>query len=161
LDGKPVSSIAKDAFSGNANLTRVILPTGITNIEADTFSGCGKLKEIGFRGTPPASIGANALKTGNANTVIDYNADFAKQWAPKGETLWNGYSITPCLWGNVTGSGTVNAGDAAKILRYIVKLDTLTDMQLFKAEVNLDGIVSAADAAKILRYIVKLESSLL
>jgi hypothetical protein len=114
------------------------------------------LAEIGFRGAPPTSIGANALNTGNANTVIYYNANFAKQWAPNGETTWNGYSIVPCLWGNVSGSGAVNAGDAASILRWIVKLDALSNVQLFKADVDLDGNVSAADAAKILRWIVKL-----
>jgi len=159
LGGKPVSTIAAGAFSGNTNLTRVIIPDSVKTVEAGAFSGCGNLAEIGFRGGPP-SVGANALNTGNANTVIYYNANFKKQWAPNGETEWNGYNIKPCLWGNVTGTGSVNAGDAAKLLRSIVKLENLSAFQQFQGDVDLNGIVTASDAARILRWLVRLESSL-
>jgi len=63
--------------------------------------------------------------------------------------------------GDVTETGTVTAADAAAILRYLVRLQTLTPSQLFAAKVTAGpGPVSAADAAKILRWLVRLEKEL-
>lgn len=66
-------------------------------------------------------------------------------------------TVNPSL-GDVDENGTVNAADAACILRYSVKLQTLSDKALVNGDVNLDGKVNAADSACILRYTVKLDT---
>ncbi|MDD3400872.1 MAG: dockerin type I domain-containing protein [Eubacteriales bacterium] len=60
------------------------------------------------------------------------------------------------LIGDATRNGSLDAADAARILRYIVKYETLTDLELLISDTNGDGDVTAADAANILRYIVHL-----
>ena len=63
-------------------------------------------------------------------------------------------------YGDVTGDGEVDIGDAIKILRYDAKLETLAQEALIAAEVTGDGVVDIGDAIKIMRYDAKLESSL-
>lgn len=60
--------------------------------------------------------------------------------------------------GDVDRDGSVSAADAAKVLRYLVKLESLGAEQLILADVDLDGHVTAADAAAILRYLVRLDT---
>ncbi|MDD3401095.1 MAG: dockerin type I domain-containing protein [Eubacteriales bacterium] len=62
--------------------------------------------------------------------------------------------------GDVNLDGDVTAADAALILRYIVKLETLSDLQKVNADVTYDSQITAADAARILRYVVKLVGDL-
>ena len=69
--------------------------------------------------------------------------------------------ITPPMRGDANCDNTINAADAAAILRHIVKLTTLSEQGLKNAKVTAgDGAVTAADAAKILRWIVRLEIAL-
>ncbi|MCL2695600.1 MAG: leucine-rich repeat domain-containing protein, partial [Clostridiales bacterium] len=88
LDGMAIVEIAPDAFAGKTALQRVIISDSVAAIGAGAFENCGGLTEIGFRGAPPA-VGENAFSAGNKDTVIYYDAAFAKQWAPNGETTWN------------------------------------------------------------------------
>jgi len=67
---------------------------------------------------------------------------------------------TAVIYGDVTGEGTVNIGDAIKVLRYDAKLESLTPQELVAAEVTGDGAVNIGDAIKILRYDAKLETTL-
>ncbi|MDO4564146.1 MAG: dockerin type I domain-containing protein [Clostridia bacterium] len=62
--------------------------------------------------------------------------------------------------GDVDLNGNIEAADASMILRYLVRLTDLTDIQLKNADVTFDEQVSASDAARILRYIVRLISDL-
>ncbi|MCL2695071.1 MAG: fibronectin type III domain-containing protein [Clostridiales bacterium] len=64
------------------------------------------------------------------------------------------------IWGDADGNGQVNAADAAKILRALVQLTTLTPKGEMQAKVTGGATVSAADAAKILRFLVDLVSDL-
>ncbi|MCL2695613.1 MAG: MBG domain-containing protein [Clostridiales bacterium] len=65
--------------------------------------------------------------------------------------------IAEGVMGNVSGTGAVNANDAAIILRSLVQLATLNKTQEILGDVNHDGRISAADAAQILRFLVQLE----
>lgn len=58
--------------------------------------------------------------------------------------------------GDVNLDGYITAADASLILRYIVKLQTLTELQKKNADVTFDNDITAADASRILRHIVKL-----
>lgn len=64
------------------------------------------------------------------------------------------------VFGDVTGDGVADIGDAIKLLRYDAKLVTLTEDELALADVTGNGEVDIADAVKILRYDAKLEDSL-
>jgi len=66
----------------------------------------------------------------------------------------------PIVWGDTDGNGSVSAADAALILRHLVRLETLSEEALTRANVTHTGTVSAADAAKILRFLVRLVASL-
>ena len=63
-------------------------------------------------------------------------------------------------YGDANCDGAITAADAALILRYIVKLNTLGGQCLANADANADGQITAADAALVLRFIVKLENKL-
>ncbi len=76
---------------------------------------------------------------------------------PIAEVHNDGTETPIMLLGDVDGDCTVTAEDAAMILRYVVRLITLEDMQLLAADANDDGKVTAADAALILRALVGLE----
>lgn len=67
---------------------------------------------------------------------------------------------TPVLYGDVDGNGSIDAADAALVLRYAVGLIDLTEAQKKAADVDGQPGVTVADAAAILRYVVKLISEL-
>lgn len=71
------------------------------------------------------------------------------------KTVYEGVNT---LLGDANENAVTNSADAAVILRYTVKLDTLSAQGLLNADVNLDKKVTAADAAAILRYTVKLDT---
>lgn len=58
------------------------------------------------------------------------------------------------LWGDSTRDGRVNAMDATRILRYVVRAITEDKIDLVAADVTGDGRVNAMDATRILRYVV-------
>ena len=60
-------------------------------------------------------------------------------------------------YGDINGDGFVKADDARLALRAAVKLDTLTETQCKKADMDKNGKVEAADARLILRTAIKLE----
>ncbi|MBR3272095.1 MAG: dockerin type I repeat-containing protein [Clostridia bacterium] len=55
--------------------------------------------------------------------------------------------------GDVDGENGVTKADALLVVRYVVGLETLTDEQKTRADVNGDGKVNALDAAAILRLV--------
>ncbi|MDD3400472.1 MAG: cohesin domain-containing protein [Eubacteriales bacterium] len=65
------------------------------------------------------------------------------------------------LWGDANCDGAVDAADAAKILRSVVKLDSLSELGKIQGDVRApydEGAPDSADAAAILRWIVHLIS---
>lgn len=55
-------------------------------------------------------------------------------------------------YGDVTGEGDVDIGDAVQILLYEAGLRTFTEQQLLAADVTGEGDVDIGDAVRILRY---------
>ena len=55
--------------------------------------------------------------------------------------------------GDVDGENGITRADALLVIRYLVGLESLTEEQLARADVNGDGKVNALDAAAILRMI--------
>ncbi|MBR2744226.1 MAG: dockerin type I repeat-containing protein [Clostridia bacterium] len=67
------------------------------------------------------------------------------------------------MLGDVDGSGTVNASDAARILIYAanmgVRFEAPTQQMLNVADINKDGVINASDAALVLIYAAKMGAS--
>lgn len=61
-----VTSINKNAFIKNTKLTNITIGANITQIGANAFKGCKKLKTITIKTTKLKSIGSNAFKGINA-----------------------------------------------------------------------------------------------
>ena len=61
-------------------------------------------------------------------------------------------------YGDIDGSGKIDAGDALAALQHSVSLRTLTDDQFRRADVDGSGKVDSSDALYILQYSVELIS---
>lgn len=126
---------------------------GVIELKADP---CGRV------GLLLNADGLTALAEERVNTQFvafegDLTADTAQLSLNKGSnaTLTAKYTLAYVL-GDADSNTRVNAADAACILRYTVKLQDLSAMQLLAADVTNDGKVGADDAAKLLRYTVSL-----
>jgi alpha-tubulin suppressor-like RCC1 family protein len=69
LNGLPVTSIGTNAFTANVfvsalQITNVLIPNTVTNLEEGAFQMCSNLAGVYFQGSPP-SLGANVF-TGDA-----------------------------------------------------------------------------------------------
>ena len=58
------------------------------------------------------------------------------------------------IYGDVNGDEKITARDALLILRYAIKLTTLTDVQIAVSDVNGDGKANTSDAMLIQRYAI-------
>lgn len=63
--------------------------------------------------------------------------------------------------GDIDRNNKVEVGDARRVLRVAVKLDTFSEEQETDADVDFDGAVTVADARSILRYAVGLSGFVL
>ena len=60
------------------------------------------------------------------------------------------------ILGDANSDNDVQVDDATKILRYVVDLETLTDVQTLAADVDGDGFVTVIDATIIQRYMAEM-----
>lgn len=69
------------------------------------------------------------------------------------------FNLTTGIRGDVDGSGTVNASDAARVLIYAanmgVRFELPTQQMLNIADINSDDVINASDAALILIFAAK------
>lgn len=56
VNGKPVTVISAGAFKNNKTVETVIIPSSVTTIEAEAFSGCTNLKTIVFKSKTRSEI---------------------------------------------------------------------------------------------------------
>ena len=171
-----IREIGGGAFMECTGLKRATIESGTLFIDLYAFAYCD-LEEVYFASTPPTLGRYEISELGEESSVflenhpsltLYYPAAYASDWAPNGESTWNGYKIAPyseipqplVAYGDANCDGKITAADAALILRYIVKLDPLSGAGLANADANGDGKITAADAAQILRFIVKLENKL-
>ena len=74
INGLPVEEIGNGAFKNNNNLTSVVVPSSVTNIETDAFIGCTALKKVtlpeGLINLSTSFKGCTALTTINLPTTV-------------------------------------------------------------------------------------------
>ena len=61
------------------------------------------------------------------------------------------------LLGDVNFDGLINAQDASKLKRLILKIDTPTELETTASDLNFDDRLNAQDASKMRRYILKID----
>ena len=75
-----VTSIGGSAFQYCSRLRSITIPAGVTSIGGDAFRNCSGLTSITFKGEPPTSVGTNAFKTNNTNTIGYYLSENKAAW---------------------------------------------------------------------------------
>lgn len=108
-----LTEISTNAFSNCIALERVIIQSNEIVIHNNAFNGCGNLHSIIFTKGTPAYFGETLFgetgKTPEGKGYISNSSDhrgeiipyptlyyteaYAAEWAPNGETEWNGYPI--------------------------------------------------------------------
>lgn len=78
-DGKPVTAIADNAFSGCSHVTQVEVQEGITSIGNSAFYGCSSLQVLALPDSL-SSVGANAFDYTGRFTVISHGNTYAYQY---------------------------------------------------------------------------------
>ncbi|MDO4543424.1 MAG: leucine-rich repeat protein [Clostridia bacterium] len=71
----------------------------------------------------------------------------------------NGERFRVIIMGDVTCDGETDSKDAAEILRAVVKLATLNELQENAANTQFAATYGAADAAAVLRFVVQLQAT--
>lgn len=83
-----VTGVNADAFSGNTNLTQVVIGKYVTKIGKNAFANCKKLKTIIVKGKKITSVGNNALKGTAKKVTIKVPSEkkkaYTKLWKGKG-----------------------------------------------------------------------------
>ena len=87
IGGKPVTSIAANAFLGCTSLQTVTISASITSIGNNAFSGSSSLSKAIFVGNAPTTVGAGAFATTTATFKVLYNGTATGFSSP----TWQGY----------------------------------------------------------------------
>ena len=155
-----LASIGDSAFLNCRMLNSVTIPMGVTSIGAYAFNGCSDLNEAVFLGAPPASFGSNVFKNCSSEICLWYYPEFKADWAPNGETTWNGYPIRmieqPIVPGDIDGSGRVDTSDVSALFAFLNGENTEIQEELIAAaDMNGDEQVDVLDITALLAVIAQ------
>jgi len=67
--------------------------------------------------------------------------------------------ILPYIMGDVNIDGKVTAKDSLILQRFIIKLESINNIQMFLGDVDQDNWLRTADCINILRYVIKLHTN--
>ena len=91
--GSSVASIGYETFSFCRALPTVNIPASVRSIDYGAFRMCSSMTSAVFAGSPPSSFDELVFDDCAEGFAIVYDPAYASQWAPNGETTWNGYPI--------------------------------------------------------------------
>gem|GEM_PF-1609712 len=151
-----VTTISSNAFRECTALTSITIPQSVTTIGDYAFYKCASLHSAVFLGSQP-EVFERVVFTGCApDFCIYYTEEHASEWAPDGETTWNGYPIQmiadpqpQITVGDADGNGVLSFSDVAALYNMILSGGGLTSEQAYVCDVNGDGAVSFADIAAL------------
>lgn len=157
-----VEKIGKNAFSGNKDLTQVVLPASVNEIGDYAFSGCDILTSITVKNKNCKLEGTRAFgdikhEDGSYTIVKCYYNSTAHKYAMK-----NGYHFelldkpTGLLYGDANMDGAVTWSDVMAVLQYVANEDKypLSDMGKINADCyNVGDGITGNDANAISDYL--------
>lgn len=153
-----VTSICHNAFEAS-RLTTISIPDSVTTIGMYAFAQ-SDLTTLTIL-NPDCILPENLFGLEDdisAKTIEGYDGSTAHAYAQKYGIKFRSLSAAPTdTLGDIDGSGTVNASDAANVLIAAAAIGAgkdsgLTAAQKKAADVNGDGSINATDAAIILQY---------
>lgn len=118
------------------------------------ITGVDDYHRIMFTGTKEGVVTLYAVAPNGLTASVEFEI---KAKYPETDTETNVDTDTSSdskKYGDVDGNGRITARDSLKVLRYTIKLETLSDDLLNLADVNKDGKVNSKDAMAILRFTV-------
>ncbi len=126
---------------------------------------------VAWAGAEPVSIiEATNMATVNFNVASTASADIpvavaVTQLTNDGASIADSSTYTVAsgtidladdiIYGDVNGTGTVDAGDASYILQCVAEYMTFTEEQIVAGDVNGTGTVDSGDASYILQYVAE------
>ncbi len=154
INGYKITAISDGAFK-DSPVTSIVLPETVTKIGAGAFAG-SNLKRITITANE-IEIAGDAFEGCENVTICCYSASkayaFAQAHGIKVELL----DAKPAVvYGDLDGSGNVDANDALLILKIAAKLQTPTEEQSIAGDVDKSGNVDANDALDVLKKAAKL-----
>ncbi|MBQ3087663.1 MAG: leucine-rich repeat protein [Clostridia bacterium] len=167
---------ANDLYLNEELVTDLVIPDGVTSINARAFYGCTALESVELPQSV-ASIGDNAFFGCTALTDITipnrdcsfgdsvfpylnihgYKDSTAQAYAKRYGHSFVALDASPeddIFYGDVDDNGSIEASDARLILRMTVGLEEVTNI----ADIDGDGAVTPEDARLILRVAVGSET---
>ncbi len=161
-----ITAICPSAFEGCSSLRSVYIPPSAENIAEDAFKGCGNFAISGKSGSFAEKF---AKEHGTEFRDCEGHSHMCYNWETDGESgesavFAEGDCEICCthvrlraegsdiISGDTDLDGTVNAKDAAAILKYDAQILPLSFLSAVRANVNFDDSVSTEDAIMILRY---------
>ena len=104
-----MTAIGADAFTGCFRLKSLAIPAGVDTIGDRAFAGCAKLKSITFEGDAPAEVGADIFGDAAAPDVIYISRD--RDGWPEPPAAWQGVPTAYTTGGQVSGVTSATSGN--------------------------------------------------
>ncbi len=160
-------TIVERAFSGNQEITSVIIPEGVTTIDYDAFCYCPKLTSV----TLPKSvtlIGEYAFDDCDALIDVYYggtvedreNIFICENNSPLMSASWHydDKTVTEIVPGDVNGDSVMNVSDLAQLKKLLAGLLSEVEIENLNADIDGNGTVNAGDLALLKKAIAGLAS---
>ncbi len=139
------TSVTDEKDASGAVIGKKFTYVGSKNITED-----GELFEVTFQVKDNVTENQKIELTYSAENTVDEEGQ-PIFWNVAGNTLACGLIL-----GDVDLDGEVTNADAVLLLRYLVDLETLSDIQKKNADVDQDGALTIADASKIIQSLIGL-----
>ena len=147
------------ATESPAEVTVLLTSEDITELSTDTLSKVVYMNQVATPSDGVLTFPIERAKLASATGLADYDGcTLYVKVGGSGIATMATLAVTfrdPAVvvtYGDVTGEGDIDIGDAIQILRYEAGLTTFTEQQLLAAEVTGDGEVDIGDAVRILCY---------
>ena len=129
-----VTSIGRYAFSGSMDMTSIVVPESVTNIEWGAFNNCN-----------------------NAKLCI-YEDSYAHTYAIENGLVFE-LIKSAVTKGDPDGDGKITVGDALSALRVAARIVPATPELIATCDIDGDGAVTVGDALSILRVAARIVDS--
>ena len=147
-----VKTVGESVFRDSYNLEKITIPSKVTLIGQNSFSGCTKLSSVVSLATTPPSINANCFDADTYQTAT-LSVNTAAVSAYSNATGWKNFSHiaggggqSGTIAGDVNGDGSVTAADITALYDYMLNNDS---SHLVNGDQTGDGLITVADITTV------------